>query len=176
MNRERFVATVQSVVPDGVEDVYDVTVADAHAFDANGLYVHNCGEQPLPAYGCCNLGPVVLTRFVRHAFGFGGVPQFDFERFARAVAIQVRALDNVLDLTHWPLPQQRAEAMAKRRIGIGFTGLGDALAMLGLRYDAPEGREMAARIARGMRDTAYAASVELAREKGAFPVFDAAGY
>ena len=70
--------------------------------------------------------------------------------------MQVRALDNVLDLTHWPLPQQRAEAMAKRRIGVGFTGLGNALAMLSLRYDAPEGREMAARIARRMRDAAYA--------------------
>ena len=135
-----------------------------------------CGEQPLPAYGCCNLGPVILTRFVRHAFGFGGAPQFDFARFAQAVGVQVRALDNVLDLTHWPLPQQRIEAMAKRRIGVGFTGLGDTLVMLGVRYDAPEGREMAARIARCMRDTAYAASVELAKEKGPFPVFDAHGY
>jgi ribonucleoside-diphosphate reductase alpha chain len=135
-----------------------------------------CGEQPLPPYGCCDLGPVILTGFVRHAFGFGGMPQFDFEGFARSVTTQVRALDNVLDLTHWPLAQQRAEAMAKRRIGVGFTGLGDTLVMLGLRYDSPEGREMAARIARCMRDTAYAASVELAKEKGPFPVFDAKGY
>lgn len=135
-----------------------------------------CGEQPLPPYGCCNLGPVILPRFVRHAFGFGGVPQFDFERFTQAVATQVRVLDNVLELTHWPLAQQRAEAMAKRRIGIGFTGLGNALSMLNLRYDAPEGRDMAARIARCMRDAAYGASVELAKEKGAFPLFDANGY
>lgn len=135
-----------------------------------------CGEQPLPPYGCCNLGPVILPRFVRHAFGFGGVPQFDFERFTQAVATQVRALDNVLELTHWPLAQQRAEAMAKRRIGIGFTGLGNALSMLNLRYDAPEGRDMAARIARCMRDAAYGASVELAKEKGPFPLFDANGY
>ena len=55
------------------KNVYDVTVADVHAFDANGLVVHNCGEQPLPSYGCCDLGPIILTRFVRHAFGFGGV-------------------------------------------------------------------------------------------------------
>ncbi|HEY8049170.1 MAG TPA: LAGLIDADG family homing endonuclease, partial [Ramlibacter sp.] len=176
LNRERFTATVESVTDDGVEDVYDVTVADVHAFDANGIQVHNCGEQPLPAYGCCDLGPIVLTRFVHHPFGFGGMPVFDFERFAHAAATQVRALDNVLDLTHWPLPQQREEAMAKRRIGVGFTGLGDALVMLGLRYDAPDGREMAARIARCMRDTAYAASVELAKEKGAFPAFDVDGY
>jgi ribonucleoside-diphosphate reductase alpha chain len=135
-----------------------------------------CSEQPLPAYGCCDLGPVVLPRFVRFPFGFGGLPHFDFEGFAQAVATQVRALDNVLDLTYWPLPQQRAEAMAKRRIGVGFTGLGDTLVMLGLRYDAGEGIETAGRIARCMRDTAYAASVALAREKGAFPAFDAEGY
>src|SRR6185369_9433692 len=135
-----------------------------------------CGEQPLPPYGCCDLGPVILTRFVRQPFGFGGSPEFDFDAFAASVALQVRALDNVLDLTFWPLPQQRAEAMAKRRIGVGFTGMGDALYMLCLRYDEPAGREMAVRIARCMRDAAYEASVELAGEKGAFPAFDAARY
>ncbi|WP_373851538.1 adenosylcobalamin-dependent ribonucleoside-diphosphate reductase [Delftia acidovorans] len=135
-----------------------------------------CGEQPLPSYGCCDLGPVILTRFVRHPFGFAGEPVFDFEAFERAVAVQVRALDNVLELTWWPLPQQREESEAKRRIGVGFTGMGNALAMLRLRYDAPEGRAMAARIAERMRDAAYGASVELAREKGAFPKFDADGY
>lgn len=135
-----------------------------------------CAEQPLPSYGCCDLGPIILTRFVRHPFGFGGVAAFDFDAFTQAVALQVRALDNVLDVTFWPLPQQRDEAMAKRRIGVGFTGMGNTLAMLCLRYDLPEGRTMAARIAQGMRDAAYAASVELAREKGAFPKFDARGY
>ncbi|MHC3430952.1 adenosylcobalamin-dependent ribonucleoside-diphosphate reductase [Delftia lacustris] len=135
-----------------------------------------CGEEPLPPYGCCDLGPVILTRFVRHPFGFAGEPVFDFEAFERAVGVQVRALDNVLELTWWPLPQQREESEAKRRIGVGFTGMGNALAMLRLRYDAPEGRAMAARIAERMRDAAYGASVELAREKGAFPKFDADGY
>ncbi len=135
-----------------------------------------CGEQPLPSYGCCDLGPIILTRFVRHPFGFGGVAAFDFDAFTQAVALQVRALDNVLDVTFWPLPQQRDEAMAKRRIGVGFTGMGNTLAMLCLRYNLPEGRTMAARIAECMRDAAYVASVELAREKGAFPKFDARGY
>jgi ribonucleoside-diphosphate reductase alpha chain len=135
-----------------------------------------CGEQPLPPYGCCDLGPVILTRFVEHPFGFGGTPQFDFDRFARAVALQVRALDNVLDLTPWPLPQQQAESKAKRRVGVGFTGLGNTLAMLRLHYGAAEARAMAARIARTMRDAAYAASVELAKEKGAFPLLDADQY
>jgi ribonucleoside-diphosphate reductase alpha chain len=135
-----------------------------------------CGEQPLPSYGCCDLGPVILTRFVRHPFGFDGLPSFDFEAFEKVVALQVRALDNVLDVTFWPLQQQRDEAMAKRRIGVGFTGMGNTLAMLCLRYDMQEGRAMAARIAKAMRDAAYLASVELAREKGAFPKFEAEPY
>lgn len=177
MNRERFVATVASLEPGGTEDVFDVTVAGCHAFDANGLYVHNCGEQPLPSYGCCDLGPIILTRFVRRPFGLqGGEPEFDFAAFEAAVATQVRALDNVLDLTFWPLPQQREESAAKRRIGVGFTGMGNTLAMLRLRYDRPEGRAMAVRIARHLRDAAYRASVALAQEKGAFPRFDADGY
>jgi ribonucleoside-diphosphate reductase alpha chain len=135
-----------------------------------------CGEQPLPPYGCCDLGPVILPRFVRHPFGFGGLPSFDFEAFEQAVALQVRALDNVLDVTFWPLAQQREESAAKRRIGVGFTGMGNALAMLCVRYDRAEGRALAAQIAERMRDAAYTASVALAQEKGAFPKFDADGY
>ncbi len=176
LNRERFFATVEGLTPDGYDDVYDVTVADVHAFDANGLYVHNCGEQPLPPYGCCDLGPIILTNFVRHPFGVGGAAAFDFAAFEQVVATQVRALDNVLDVTFWPLEQQRAESAAKRRIGVGFTGLGNALTMLGLRYDRAPGREMAAEIARRMRDAAYRASVQLAKEKGAFPKFSADDY
>jgi ribonucleoside-diphosphate reductase alpha chain len=135
-----------------------------------------CGEQPLPSYGCCDLGPIILPRFVRNPFGMAGAPSFDFDAFEQCVALQVRALDNVLDVTFWPLPQQREEAMAKRRIGVGFTGLGNTLAMLCLRYDAPAGRDMAVRIAQSMRDSAYRASVALAQEKGAFPRFDAQRY
>lgn len=85
-------------------------------------------------------------------------------------------LDRVLDKTVWPLEEQEAEAMNKRRVGLGFTGLGSALVMLGIRYDSDAGREMAARIAETMRDEAYKASVELAREFGAFPLFNAEKY
>ncbi len=133
-----------------------------------------CGEQPLPAYGCCDLGSVNLTCFVDQPFT--DKARFDFERMCEVAAVAVRMLDLVLDATEWPLPQQAAEARAKRRIGLGFLGLGSALVMLGLRYDAPEGRALAARIAEALRDAAYAASCELAREKGAFPLFDAERY
>ncbi len=133
-----------------------------------------CGEQFLPPYGCCDLGSLNLTRFI--ADPFGERPSFDFERFRKVTAVSIRALDNVLDLTLWPLPQQDREAKQKRRVGLGFTGLGNALTMLELRYDAPEARAFAAKVAETMRDAAYETSVELARERGAFPLFDADGY
>lgn len=129
-----------------------------------------CGEQPLPAYGCCCLGSIDLTRFIDAPFTLAA--RFDFDAFARVVRPAVRMLDNVLDASVWPLSQQQSEAMAKRRIGLGFTGLGDALIMLGLRYDSEAARGASARIAASMRDEAYGASVEIAREKGAFPVLD----
>jgi ribonucleoside-diphosphate reductase alpha chain len=133
-----------------------------------------CGEQPLPAYGCCDLGSLNLTAFVKQPFR--DEAKFDFERMRQVAAIAVRMLDLVLDATVWPLEKQEAEARAKRRVGLGFLGLGSALVMLGLRYDSEEGRALAARIACELRDAAYAASVELAKEKGPFPLFDAEQY
>lgn len=130
-----------------------------------------CAEEPLPPYGCCDLGSINLTRFVREPFTKEA--RFDFSSFEEAVRVGVRMLDNVLDVTHWPLAKQKAEAMAKRRIGLGFLGLGDALVMLRLRYDSLEARTFAGHLAVTMRDLAYLASVELACEKGPFPMFEA---
>ncbi len=130
-----------------------------------------CAEQPLPPYGCCDLGSINLTRFV--SAPFSDKASFDFTAFGRVVDISVRMLDNVLDVTNWPLELQRNEAMAKRRVGLGFTGLGDALIMLRLRYDTDEARAMGTRISEYMRDRAYLYSVELAKERGAFPLFNA---
>jgi ribonucleoside-diphosphate reductase alpha chain len=135
-----------------------------------------CGEQPLPPYGCCDLGPIILTKFVVNPFGFKGEPYFDFDKFASVVKTQVRMLDNVLDVTYWPLEAQRLEAQSKRRIGVGFTGLGDALIMLKLAYNSAPAREQAAEISERLRDTSYDASIELAKEKGAFPDLDIGQY
>src|SRR5882757_5675364 len=133
-----------------------------------------CAEQPLPPYGCCCLGSIDLTRFISNAFS--EQVKFDFDKFSKTVHTSIRMLDNVLDVTAWPLEQQRKEAMAKRRVGLGFTGLGDALAMLRLRYDTEEARATAAKISAAMRDEAYRASADLAKERGAFPLFNADMY
>jgi len=133
-----------------------------------------CAEQPLPPYGCCCLGSINLTRMVKNPFS--NHAGFDYEPFKQLVKVAVRMLDNVLDVTAWPLPEQQQEAHNKRRVGLGFTGLGDALMMLGLRYDTDQARAFAADITRIMRDEAYAASVALAQERGAFPLLDAEQY
>ncbi|WP_306603799.1 adenosylcobalamin-dependent ribonucleoside-diphosphate reductase [Azonexus sp.] len=133
-----------------------------------------CAEQPLPPYGCCCLGSINLTLFVSDAFS--DKAEFNFDEFAEVCRISTRMLDNVLDATHWPLERQQQEAANKRRVGLGFTGLGDALAMLRLRYDKAEARAMAARISEFMRDTAYLYSVDMAKERGAFPLFNAELY
>jgi len=130
-----------------------------------------CAEQPLPPYGCCCLGSINLTPFVRKPFG--DKASFDFAAFGEVIDVAIRMLDNVLEATHWPLKKQQEEASNKRRVGLGFTGLGDALIMLGLRYDTPEARTMASRISETLRDRSYLASVNLAVERGAFPLFNA---
>ena len=133
-----------------------------------------CAEQPLPPYGCCCLGSINLTLYVKDAFSEQA--EFDFDTFAEVIRISTRMLDNVLEATHWPLERQQQEAANKRRVGLGYTGLGDALAMLRLRYDKPEARAMAARVSEFMRDTAYLYSVDMAKERGAFPLFNAELY
>src|SRR6195256_4154474 len=130
-----------------------------------------CAEQPLPPYGCCCLGSIDLTKYVVNAFT--DKASFQFEKFGEVIEVSVRMLANVLEVTAWPLEAQHEEAMAKRRVGLGFTGLGDALIMLRLRYDSEEARATAAKISEFMRDAAYRASSELAKERGAFPLFNA---
>jgi ribonucleoside-diphosphate reductase alpha chain len=171
LKHQRFEAHVKSIERVGRQPVFDTTQPDRHSVIFNGLATGQCGEQPLPSYGCCCLGSIDLTHFVTRPFEADA--GFDEAALVEVVGVAVRMLDNVLDATVWPLPQQAEEARHKRRIGLGFTGLGDALVMLNLPYDSDAARERARRIAEVMRDAAYAASVELARERGAFPLFNA---
>jgi ribonucleoside-diphosphate reductase alpha chain len=133
-----------------------------------------CGEVPLPPYGACNLGSINLAAAV--SAPFSAAAAIDHAQLERLSGTAVRFLDNVIDVSRFPLPKQAEQARRTRRIGLGITGLGDALAMLGLRYDSADARNAAIEVMRTIRDSAYRASVELAAEKGAFPAYDAGRY
>ncbi|GGL68178.1 adenosylcobalamin-dependent ribonucleoside-diphosphate reductase [Wenxinia marina] len=133
-----------------------------------------CGEQPLPPYGACLLGSVNLARLVNDPFG--AEAELDEAALDELVAVAVRMMDNTVDASRFPLPEQRAEAQAKRRIGLGVTGLADALAMVGLRYGSDEAVARTGEWMRRIARAAYLASAEIAKEKGAFPLFDADAY
>ena len=174
LNRESFVATVESVAPDGEAKVFDAAVPGLNAFDANGVWAHNCGEQPLPPYGACLLGSINLARLVKNPFEDNA--ELDVAELERLTATAIRFLDNVIDVSRFPLAAQRAEAMAKRRIGLGVTGLADALIFCRTKYGSPESIKLIERWLEAMAHAAYRASVELARLKGSFPLFDVDDY
>ena len=130
-----------------------------------------CGEQPLPPYGACLLGSINLARLV--AQPFEEAAHLDQDAMSELVATAVRMMDNVVDVSNFPLPEQAAEAQNKRRIGLGVTGLADALLMVGLRYGSDEAAAQTEAWLKAIARASYLASVELAKEKGAFPLFDA---
>ena len=130
-----------------------------------------CGEQPLPPYGACLLGSVNMARLVSQPFDPGA--ELNLAALDDLVRVAVRMMDNVVDTSRFPLPEQAAEAKAKRRIGLGVTGLADALLMLGLRYGSEAAAAQTEAWMKAIARSAYLASVDLAREKGPFPLFDA---
>ncbi len=174
LNRERFVSRVERLLPGGEADVFDCEVPGINAFDANGLYVHNCGEQPLPPYGACLLGSINLAALVKEPFTDGA--HIDGDELAELVRVAVRAMDNVIDVSRFPLAEQRHEAQAKRRIGLGVTGLADALIMCRARYGSGASIELIRTWMKALSRAAYLASVEIAKEKGPFPLFVADAY
>jgi ribonucleoside-diphosphate reductase alpha chain len=133
-----------------------------------------CGEQPLPPYGACLLGSINLARLVKHPFTDEAA--IEESELAGLAEIAVRFLDNVIEISPFPLDAQRQEAQAKRRIGLGVTGLADALIMCRLRYGGSESRALTGRWLKTIERAAYLASTKLAAEKGAFPLFDADAY
>jgi ribonucleoside-diphosphate reductase alpha chain len=133
-----------------------------------------CGEQPLPPYGACLLGSINLARLVSDPFGEAAA--LDEAALQALVATAVRMMDNVVDVSKFPLDAQAREAQAKRRIGLGVTGLADALLMVGLRYGSDAAAAQTESWLKAIARASYLASVDLAKEKGAFPLFDAEKY
>ncbi|MDQ7841917.1 MAG: LAGLIDADG family homing endonuclease, partial [bacterium] len=176
LRRVTSVTRVARVVDEGVsEPVYDLTVLDTKSFIANGLIVSN-SEIPLEPYGNCCLGSINLARFVRDEFNSSA--RVDWEQLDRALRYAVRFLDNVLDYNaeRHPLPQHREASLYSRRIGVGFTGLGDMLVMLRLRYDSEPAIAFADGIFDRIKNVVYDESVNLAVEKGQFPGYDAGSH
>ena len=168
------VDTVETISLGGIETVYDLTEPVTNHFVANGIVVHNCGEQPLPPYGACLLGSVNLAVAVENPFADdAGINE---AALAKTVEIAVRMMDNVIDVSNFPLPQQKEEAQNKRRIGLGITGLGDALTMCKARYGSEKSVALTRKWMAVIQRAAYMASVELAKEKGPFPLFDKEKY
>lgn len=168
-HRETFTATFAALVPDGEEIVYDLTEPVTHSFVANGLVVHNCGEQGLPPWGVCNLGALNLAAFVQD-----GV--FDYASLAEHARVALRFLDNVIDANDYFIEENRQAQLGTRRTGLGTMGLADALLAMHLRYGSAESLPTVERIYQTIRDAAYEASSDIAREKGPFPRYDREKY
>ena len=170
LNRERFTATIEAIIPAGIEDVFDIQVPGINTFDANGLHAHNCGEQPLPPYGSCLLGSINLTRFVDKPFTEQA--QFDWETYRKTIRIFTRMLDNVVEINGLPLEKQQDEIVSKRRHGMGYLGLGSTLTMLGLKYGGEASLKVTEEITKTLAIEGWKEALELSKEKGAAPVMN----
>lgn len=133
-----------------------------------------CGEIPLPVYGACNLGAINLTQFVLNPFADNA--EIDWEKLQHTAAIATRFLDNVIDVSRYPLRAQKQAAFATRRIGLGITGLADMFVMLGVKYGSNESLTIASRVMQHIAETTWRVSIELAKERGVFPSFDKEKY
>lgn len=159
------VVEVTNVVSDGEEAVYDLTIPETHNFVANGLIVHNCGEQTLAPGGVCNLASLNLTQFINEDRS-----GFDLDRIEQYTRYLVRFLDNINDLTNAPLSEYEWSIRNKRRIGVGILGWGSALYMLKVRFASKDADILRNIVMETIAKTAYMASIDLAEEKGMFSV------
>ena len=173
LNRERFYAEVTECIELGEHEVFDVQVPGVNAFDANGIHVHNCGEQPLLPYEACNLGSLNLSLMIK---GDGGSPDVDYDRLGAVVKKAVHFLDNVIDVNKYPLTQIDEMTRGTRKIGLGVMGWADLLCKLDIPYNSQKAINLAEKIMHFIQDESRKASIELAEIKGVFPYYDKSIY
>ena len=165
---ETFVATIESITEEGVEDVFDLTEPLTHSFVANNIVVHNCGEQGLPPWGVCNLGAINLAKF--YDVENHDVNWDDLEQTARYAT---RFLDNVIDTTPYFFDENQEQQLSERRVGLNNMGLAELMIRLGIRYGSDESVAFIDKLYGFLTRTVYETSIEIAEEKGAFPKFEA---
>jgi ribonucleoside-diphosphate reductase alpha chain len=162
--RTSFEDEVASITPVGVKGVYDLTEPKSHSFIANGIVISNCGEQPLLPYEACNLGSINLAKMVKDG-------RIDFNKLKKTVRTSVRFLDNVIDMSKFPLDKIANMVRKNRKIGLGVMGFADMLIKLGVQYNSKEALETAEEVMKFIRDEGRKMSCEIAHERGVFPNF-----
>ena len=171
---EHFTARFKELVPDGIEEVFDLTEPATHSFIANGIVVSNCGEQILLPYESCNLGSVNLARMIR--INDEETLEIDWERLRRVIYTGVRMLDNVIDMNEFPIKEIEEMSRKTRRIGLGIMGWADALIQMGIQYDSEEALELAHQVMGFIQEETHRASGILAEERGNFPAWEGSIY
>ncbi len=164
--RQRFADTVVAVEPAGVRPVYDLTEPQSHSMIANGIVVHQCGEQPLLPNEACNLGSLNVSRFVRRDNGESSI---DWTEMERVIRLAVRFLDDVIEMNPYPLPEIDSTVKANRRIGLGIMGWADLLFLLGIPYDSQEAIALGDQLMAFVKEISHDQCAKLAEERGPFP-------
>jgi len=166
LNKERFIATFNALIPEESKEVYDIQVPGINAFDANGIVLHNCGEVPLHPWEACNLGSINLSRMFKK-----NNKEFDWKKLKKIIPICIRFLDDVIDVSTYPEKQIEDIVKANRRIGLGVMGLAECLIKLGIPYNSDKALKFADRLMKFIEKEAVSASQNIAKEKGSFPNF-----
>ena len=166
------VTVITDVQEAGYQDVYDVQIPGVNAFDGNGLYLHNCGEQPLLPWESCNLGSINLRRMLTER----DPQRIDQKKLLETCRTAVHMLDNVIDRNDYPVPEIGETTRATRRIGVGVMGFADMLVAMNIRYDSEGGLEVGSEVIRLVRQAVDQASRELAHQRGPYPEWTGSRY
>ncbi len=159
---EDWIARTENIEYIGKDDVYDLVEPSTHSFVANGIVVHNCGEQPLLPYESCNLGSINLSKFVENG-------TFNYDRYRDTIDVATRFLENVVDANKFPVESIKNMTRKTRKIGLGIMGFADALIMLGIPYNSNEALEFGEKVMKTLNDESHLESQKLAEERGVFP-------